>query len=199
MTATIQPHVSIEDYLHAEERGGLRYEYDHGKLIAMPGGSLPHTRISSNAFFFIQRQSLSQDSNCDAFNSELKIEITSAQRYVYADAAVVCGGLDPSPEVIGAVRNPRLVIEVVSASSQYIDYGRKKTRVLHAPQPTGIPDRQSGRAGRGIGTPRRPAGGIHSPNVRWARGYRRPDLHRVPPEVVRSLPSRPISGTGGCR
>lgn len=104
---------------------GIRYEFHHGEVFAVAGGSISHARISSNSFFELESALRSNHADCETFTSEAKLEISPAGRYVYPDTLVICGDVIESKEVVGSITNPRLVIEVISKSSEDYDRGIK--------------------------------------------------------------------------
>jgi len=103
----------------------MRYEYHCGKVFAMAGGTINHTTISGNAHYLLARELRARKNNCRAFTSELKVEVVAAKRYIYPDAAVVSGKINESDKIKGAVRNPKLVVEVTSKDSGNYDRGDK--------------------------------------------------------------------------
>lgn len=119
--AQLQDQLSILEWQELEQTGEVRYEYHHGEIFAMAGGTLNHTRISGNAYRAIENNFEATESDCQAFTSELKIEIEQEGRYVYPDTLAVCGEIAESDKVKGAILNPVLVVEVTSKSSESYD------------------------------------------------------------------------------
>ena len=118
-------HLSIEEWLALEESTGERYEYHFGQVFAMAGGTINHTRIARNAVVALDNHFTDNGKNCEAFQAELKVEINEEGRYVYPDTQAVCGDVEESENVTGAITNPRLVVEVTSESSGDYDRGAK--------------------------------------------------------------------------
>ena len=138
----VDPHrrYSIAEWQTIEEITGERYEYHEGKLVsvrAMAGGTGPHALISGNVQFALGQLARARDATtpadndhgqgvaCGVYSSDLRLMIESDDRYVYPDAAVVCGRPVYDTKVSTAVRNPLLVVEVVSPSSESYDAGDK--------------------------------------------------------------------------
>jgi Uma2 family endonuclease len=111
----------------------MRYEYHYGEVFAMAGGTINHSTLCMNASYLLKRETEKKKNNCRTFNSEIKIEVVTAKRYVYPDAAVVCGKLNESDTIKGAVRNPRLIVEVTSEDSGNYDRGDKMRYYLSIP------------------------------------------------------------------
>lgn len=126
----------IERYLEVEREGEVRMEYHRGDLYAMAGGTIDHSTLCNNIGYLLNRGLADKDSGCRAFNSEIKVEIEKAERYVYPDAVVVCGELEESKTIRGAIRNPKLVVEVLSESSDGYDRGAKMRYYLSLPSVT---------------------------------------------------------------
>lgn len=116
---------SIEEWLALEESTGVRYEYHFGEVFSMAGGTSNHGTIADNTFFETEAHNRARGGKCRSLSSEFKTVISEKGRYVYPDTAVVCGEVDWSDTVKGAVKNPILVVEVVSDSSEGYDRGEK--------------------------------------------------------------------------
>ena len=125
---------SIEEWLAIEERIGERFEYHRGRLLsvrAMAGGSFAHSEIGGNASYLLGRgvRNAQVDGktevHCGVHTSDLKIYIEREQRYLYADAVVVCGTPAHDARVPTAITNPIVVVEVLSPSSVSYDTGVK--------------------------------------------------------------------------
>jgi Uma2 family endonuclease len=67
---------------------------------------------------------------CRVYDSNLRVGIPHTPRYMYPDKLVVCGNpeFDPRDKKNLSVTNPRLVVEVISDSSEKRDRGEKFTR-----------------------------------------------------------------------
>jgi Uma2 family endonuclease len=67
---------------------------------------------------------------CRVAESNLRIRIPRPPRYVYPDASVICGPvqLDPQDPQRHSILNPRVVVEVLSPSTEGYDRGEKFTQ-----------------------------------------------------------------------
>ena len=117
--------LSIEEWLALEQSTGERYEYHFGEVFAMAGGTRAHSLISGNAFYAIEDNFRAKGLPCETHTSDLKIEVNPRGRYVYPDTLAVCEDVEESDKVTGAIKNPRLVVEVTSESSGGYDRGAK--------------------------------------------------------------------------
>lgn len=122
---------TIDEWLALEEETGEKYEYHNGELFsvsAMSGGTYAHALLGTNAGGEL-RQALMDKSldECNALNGDLqvKINLQNQKRYVYPDAAVVCGEPEFDTRSKNAVLNPTIILEVLSPSSADYDRGLK--------------------------------------------------------------------------
>lgn len=113
--------MSVADY-HAMERNShdVKHEYIDGLIYALAGGTANHAHIGHNAVSLLE-EALG-DSPCNVYSSDLRVRVTEA-RYVYPDASVTCDEGDQGE--IDIVQSPRVVVEVLSESTERYDRGRK--------------------------------------------------------------------------
>lgn len=111
-----------EEYLAFEEQSPFRHEYVNGAVYAMSGASLAHNRIAQK--LVIAFAAHLKGGPCEPFLLEAKLEIrTDRDRIVYyPDVLVSCRPEDRTEQ---AVRNPRLVVEILSKSTRHIDRREK--------------------------------------------------------------------------
>lgn len=116
---------SSDEYLQREQNSPIRHEYDNGEILALAGGSYEHSLIIAN-FTRVLGNAL-QGKPCRMLESNLRIGIPSLAKFVYPDAQVMCGTpqFDPRDSTRQTVVNPRVVIEVLSPSTEAYDRGRK--------------------------------------------------------------------------
>jgi Uma2 family endonuclease len=57
--------------------------------------------------------------------SDQRIAAEQGQRYVYADSVVVCGPMKTEPGSSDVLANPRIIVEVLSRSTETYDRGDK--------------------------------------------------------------------------
>ncbi len=112
--------VSISDYLRLDrESRDARYEYIDGHVRLRSDVTLRHATISVNVVAALTNK---LSGECRVYMSNVRVQI-SARRFVYPDATVVCDGIDHETEDI--VESPRIVVEVLSPSTESYDRGRK--------------------------------------------------------------------------
>jgi Uma2 family endonuclease len=113
--------MSVEDYLTLERTSvEARYEFIDGYVYMLAGGTADHSTISINVTSLLNN--LLRSSPCRVYNSDLKVRL-SQRRYVYPDASVSCDQCDRGS--IDIVQFPRLIVEVLSSSTEAYDRGRK--------------------------------------------------------------------------
>ena len=112
-----QHRMTVEEYFQLEENDpDTRYEYVDGHVYAMAGGTANHDTIKSN----IQRilWNLLRGSGCRVYSSDMKVYI-SETRYFHPDVIVTCDPRDRG--TVQAIQSPRLVVEVLSPSTELTD------------------------------------------------------------------------------
>ena len=120
-----QKRFSPEEYLRQEADADSKHEYHAGLILAMSGGSYRHSRIISNLIRSVGNRL--EGSPCFVLEGNMRVRIGQADRYVYPDASVVCGEplFDPLDRNQTTIVNPRVVIEVLSDSTEAYDRGDK--------------------------------------------------------------------------
>ena len=121
-------YMTLEEYFEFEEKSQLRHEYVNGMVYAMSGASLAHNEIAF-ALGVAVRAHL-RGGPCKAFINDVKLRITSATDNIvyYPDLMVAC---NPNEWGTHFVRNPKLVMEVLSPTTRDIDRREKATAYRH--------------------------------------------------------------------
>lgn len=117
--------LSIAEYLEINQQHDQKYEYHDGSIWAMAGGSYHHGLISGNIFSEINGALIRKNSDCFPLNSEIRLHIASENRILYPDTMVVCPEIEHSIDDPEAITNPRVIIEVLSKSTEVYDRGDK--------------------------------------------------------------------------
>jgi Uma2 family endonuclease len=114
--------MSWNEYLVFEEQSPYRHEYINGAVYAMSGASLAHNQIAQE--LVVAFRSHLRGGPCKPFFLEAKLEIRAGRDRImyYPDAMVSCRPEDRTEQI---VRNPRLVVEILSPSTQHIDRREK--------------------------------------------------------------------------
>ena len=127
--------MSVQEYHHLENRmTDAKYEYLDGAARLMSGGSGEHDQIAYNV-----RAALSQhfqSGPCFVRGSDMQVLIgtqsSGKENYVYPDVTVSCDVADRRRGNT-LIRSPRMVVEVLSPSTEKIDRGRKLEAYKRSP------------------------------------------------------------------
>lgn len=115
--------ISEEEYLAGERTGEIRHEYVRGEVFAVAGASWKHVLICANlmGIFYVQLRGQS----CRASQSDLRVQVKSADSYRYPDIVVVCSEPQFADDEFDTLLNPTILIEVLSSTSATRDRGEK--------------------------------------------------------------------------
>lgn len=119
--------MTVDEYLEFERDSEIRHEFIDGEIYAMAGASPSHNRIVLNLSVSMFDH---VDSNgCEMFgeNQRLALEKSTDRDYLYPDTSVVCDAPEFTDDNPKALKNPILIIEVLSPSSQKFDSDEKFT------------------------------------------------------------------------
>ena len=115
--------MSPEAYLAFERGSDTRHEYVDGEIFAMSGATYEHSLLASNIVRALGNALV--DRPCDVHGSDMKIRVVATNRFFYADVSVVCGPPDFGDEVRDSVLNPKVIVEILSDSTERYDRGEK--------------------------------------------------------------------------
>jgi len=111
--------VSAEEYLRREREAEERHEFDNGRIYAMAGESPNHSRVCFSLAAIVSAQL--KGKTCEGFSPNMKIGISAAGRFVYPDLSVVCGKPSFHDAHQDVLTNPKVIIEVLSPSTEKRD------------------------------------------------------------------------------
>ena len=115
--------ISSQEYLEGEPLADVKHEYIEGEVYAMAGASDAHVAVAGNAFSLVK--SHLRGSGCRTYISDMKVCIGEDKAYFYPDVMVCCEPSDQLPEQNYLKKSPKLVIEVLSPSTENKDRGKK--------------------------------------------------------------------------
>ncbi|MGA1356457.1 MAG: Uma2 family endonuclease, partial [Prochlorothrix sp.] len=122
MIATPSPQpLSPQDYLQQEDASPLKHEYRHGWAYAMAGTTDRHNTIVGNLYSLL-RQAL-RGTACSVYFADIKVHLTRLNHFYYPDLLVTCQPQDR--ETSTYKRFPKLIVEVLSSSTEAFDRGDK--------------------------------------------------------------------------
>jgi Uma2 family endonuclease len=120
-------YISVADYLAGERDSAVRHEYVQGEVYAMAGASDRHNRIALNIASRLNAHVGSGP--CEAFMSDMKIKV-APEVFYYPDVVVTC---DPAGGNAYFRTEPRLIVEVISPSTERIDRHEKMAAYKDVP------------------------------------------------------------------
>jgi Uma2 family endonuclease len=109
---------------------GEKYEYRDGTIVCMPGGTPPHAAITMKVGAALV--SRLKGGPCEVYSGDLKIGVARRTYYMHPDVSVVCGPLqmDPRDTTGQTVLNAKLIVEVLSPSTERHDRREKFSRYM---------------------------------------------------------------------
>lgn len=116
-----QKRYSLEEYFALEEKATEKHEFHNGKIITMPGGSIPHNKIAVNITSFLDNLFEEKELPYFVLNSDTKVRIEKFNRIVYPDALIICEKIEYWDGRTDTVLNPKLIFEVSSDSTEEYD------------------------------------------------------------------------------
>jgi Uma2 family endonuclease len=126
MTLPVQkPLVSLQEYFRREEKALDKHEFHEGEILAMSGNNYEHSLIAANLIREVGNRL--KGSRCRPLDSNMRISVVPGSRYVYPDVTVVCGDpqFDPMDFRPRSLLNPKVIIEILSESTEAYDRGEK--------------------------------------------------------------------------
>jgi Uma2 family endonuclease len=123
MASRRKPKYSVEEYLTVEREAELKSEYFDGFVVAMSGASESHALIVTNLVVQLSNQLRGRD--CRIYANDMRVDLREHGLFAYPDIAVVCGPPRFGDERRDNLRNPLLIVEVLSPSTEAYDRGLK--------------------------------------------------------------------------
>lgn len=123
MAADLIARLTAAEYLERESAAAFPSEFYAGEVIAMAGGSARHMAIVNN--LIRESGNRLKGTGCRAFAGECLLEVSAERMYAYPDLMIFCGPVGTAPNRDDIVVNPRVLVEVLSPSTERFDRGRK--------------------------------------------------------------------------
>lgn len=124
MASQPKPNLTEEEYLAIERATEFKSEYIDGYIVAMVGASEPHNLIVTNSVRELSSQLKGRD--CTVYSNDMRIDLRERKLFAYPDVVVVCGEPDlVADDFQDNLRNPVVIIEVLSQSTERYDRGLK--------------------------------------------------------------------------
>jgi len=123
-------YIELPEYLALENASPLKHEYLDGVIYAiqgepvrgMAGGSQAHARIIRNLVVTLHGRL--RGTPCEVLAAEMRLRIDAANAVFYPDVLVHCSPV-PAPALATELTDARLVVEVLSPTTQHFDRGDK--------------------------------------------------------------------------
>ena len=119
--------ITPEEYLERDRAAEFKSEYLCGRIYSMAGTSYRHWIIVGNLIGELMQAF--KGTRCTA-GGDLRVRIAD-DHYVYPDIVVVCDDAKLADDHKDTLLNPRLVIEVLSKSTEAYDRGYKAAQYRH--------------------------------------------------------------------
>jgi Uma2 family endonuclease len=123
MATQSQITLSPEDYLALERTSSEKHEYYRGEIFAMGGASPTHNLIVMNTGSELRQQLKKRP--CRVYANDMRVKVDPSGLYTYPDLVVTCGGERFDDAQKDTLLNPKLLIEVLSKSTEAYDRGDK--------------------------------------------------------------------------
>lgn len=111
-----------EEYLTFERGSDIKHERVNGEIFAMAGGTREHSLTAANILG--ELRSALMDRPCEVHGPDMKVKAAGAN-YHYPDVSVVCGRPLFEEETRDVLVNPKVLVEVLSDSTERHDRGDK--------------------------------------------------------------------------
>ena len=126
---------TVAEYLEMERAAFERSEYINGEIFAMAGESNSHGIVSVNLTSEIHQQLKGKDCQLRAKDTKVasnvlpNIKTTSMKgMFSYPDMVIICGEPEYHDEHKDIILNPKVIIEVLSESTELFDRNTKFIR-----------------------------------------------------------------------
>lgn len=113
---------TVEEYLVLEEKDEVRHEFYNGDVYAMAGGTVNHNLLIDNIKDLIKASV--KNNGCRVFSENMKVDVREGGHISYPDIVVSCHPFDLRGNNL-IIRQPRLIVEVLSKSTAHKDRGDK--------------------------------------------------------------------------
>jgi Uma2 family endonuclease len=122
MRANPPPTLTGEAYLTMDRAAEWKSEFHGGEMLPIEAVSFNHALVAVNVAASLKARLASI--GCRALGSPLRVQVSPTQ-YVYPDFQIVCGRAELTDENADTLINPKVVIEILSRSTEGYDHGAK--------------------------------------------------------------------------
>jgi len=130
MSAMPKPRkLTFAEYLAFELKAERKSEFYDGEMFLMAGASREHNILSRNLTAELHLRL--KGGSCQVFHSDLRLKVDRTGLWCYPDLMIVCGAPEFAAENRDTLTNPKVVIEVLSDSTERYD---RTTKFRHYKQ-----------------------------------------------------------------
>ena len=122
--------LTVEEYFELEEKSEVRHEFYYGGIYTMAGGTLNHNLLIDSVKDILKAQL--KGKTCRVLSENMKVEVIQNVYFPYPDLVMTCHPFDLRGDNV-TIRQPRLLVEVLSKSTAHIDRGFKWQRYRKMP------------------------------------------------------------------
>lgn len=123
MASDPRPRISAEDYLALERRSETKSEYLDGEIFVMTGASRRHNLLAGNVYTAFRTQL--RQRGCEVYVSDMRVKVSATGLYTYPDVTVACEKPQFEDVEIDTLLNPKVIVEILSKSTEDYDRGTK--------------------------------------------------------------------------
>ena len=114
---------TVEEYLSWERLQPTKHEFFEGEIFAMAGATREHNLLVLN--IGAELRNALRKTPCEVYPSDMRVKIPATGLYTYPDDVVVCGKAEFEDDKLDTLLNPKVLVEVLSESSEAYDRGKK--------------------------------------------------------------------------
>jgi Uma2 family endonuclease len=122
MSAQPNPILTAEQYLEIDRNAESKSEFYKGAMFSMAGARFAHNRLAWNMIGLLFRDLRPP---CQGCPSDMRVSVGDTGLYAYPDVVVVCGEPQFVDHRQDVLLNPKLIVEVLSPSTEAYDRGEK--------------------------------------------------------------------------
>jgi len=125
--------LTVEEYLNLDPEEGVSYEYIAGEIFAMSNPKVRHEIIAMNLAGAFHSHLKGGPGRTFAAKGKVHLKVSENDIFYQPDVMVSCGPFNDMSLEMQYVENPRLVVEVLSRSTESIDRREKALNYRHIP------------------------------------------------------------------
>ena len=119
MSEAAAQRVTYARYVAMAEASETKLEYEAGVVRAMAGGTIEHGRLMVSVSTALSNALRGKP--WVVLSSDVRVRARAADRATYPDVTVVCGRIEHDADDELAVTNPKVIVEVSSATTELSD------------------------------------------------------------------------------